>query len=207
LSDEESYEAVTAEQRRTLWIVLGLNLLLVMGMGGAGLFSDSSALIANALDNASDAAVYALSLFAVGRSLNWKRGAAGASGVLLIVFGIGVVADTARRFLTGSAPTGVTMMVVALFGGIINLSCVWLLSRLKKKEVHLRAAQTFSFNDLISNGGVLAAGALVAWTGQRWPDLLVGLLVALVAIKGGADIIRDARQTNDQRNGRARVDG
>ena len=93
MSDEESYEAVTAEQRRTLWIVLGLNLLLVMGMGGAGLFSDSSALIANALDNASDAAVYALSLFAVGRSLNWKRGAAGASGVLLIVFGIGVVAD------------------------------------------------------------------------------------------------------------------
>jgi len=73
MSDDESYEAVTTEQRRTLWIVLGLNILLVVVMGGAGLASDSSALIANALDNASDAAVYALSLFAVGRSLHWKQ--------------------------------------------------------------------------------------------------------------------------------------
>ena len=198
MSDEESYEAVTGEQRRTLWIVLGLNLLLVVAMGGAGLASDSSALIANALDNASDAAVYALSLFAVGRSLNWKRGAAGASGVLLIVFGIGVVVDTVRRFLTGSEPTGATMMAVAVFGGAINLLCVWLLGRLRKKEVHLRAAETFSFNDFSSNGGVLVAAALFVWTGQRWPDLLVGLLVAFVAVKGGADIIRDARQTNDE---------
>ena len=198
MSDDESYEAVTADQRRTLWIVLGLNLLLVVVMGGAGLWSDSSALIANALDNASDAAVYALSLFAVGRSFNWKRGAAGASGVLLILFGLGVVADTVRRFLTGSEPIGTTMMVVALFAGAINLVCVWLLGRLKKKEVHLRAAETFSFNDFISNGGVLVAGALIAWTGQRWPDLLVGLLVALVAVKGGVDIIRDARRTEDE---------
>ena len=197
MSDDDSYEAVTAEQRQTLWIVLGLNLLLVAVMGGAGVWSDSSALIANALDNASDAAVYALSLFAVGRSLNWKRGAAGASGVLLILFGFGVVADTVRRFLTGSEPIGATMMVVAMFAGAINLLCVWLLGRLKKKEVHLRAAETFSFNDFISNGGVLVAGALVVWLGQRWPDLVVGLLVAAVATKGGLDIILDARRTKD----------
>lgn len=198
MSDDESYEAVTAEERRTLWIVLGLNLLLVVVMGGAGVWSDSSSLIANALDNASDAGVYALSLFAVGRSLNWKRGAAGASGVLLILFGLGVVADTVRRFLTGSEPIGATMMIVAVFAGAINLLCVWLLGRLKKKEVHLRAAETFSFNDFISNGGVLVAGALVVWFGQRWPDLVVGLLVALVAIKGGIDIIGDARRTKDE---------
>lgn len=198
MSDDESYEAVTSQERRTLWIVLGLNLLLVVLMGGAGVWSDSSALIANALDNASDAAVYALSLFAVGRALSWKRGAAGASGVLLILFGVGVVADTVRRFVTGSEPIGTTMMIVALVAGAVNLVCVWLLGRLKKKEVHLRAAETFSFNDFISNGGVLVAGALVAWTGQRWPDLLVGLLVALVAVKGGVDIIRDARRTNDE---------
>lgn len=197
MSDDENYEAVTDEQRQTLWIVLGLNLLLVALMGAAGLWADSTALIANALDNASDAFVYALSLFAVGRSLNWKRGAAGASGVLLILFGLGVVADTVRRFLTGSEPIGTTMMVVAALAGAINLLCVWLLGRLKKKEVHLRAAETFSFNDFISNGGVLVAGAVIAWTGQRWPDLVVGLLVSLVAIKGGVDIINDARQTKD----------
>lgn len=197
MKGEENIEAVTAEQRRTLWIVLGLNLLLVVLMGGAGLWADSSSLIANALDNASDAAVYVLSLFAVGRALSWKRGAASASGVLLILFGLGVIIDTVRRFLTGSEPIGLTMMGVAVFAGAINLVCVWLLGRLQRKEVHLRAAETFSFNDFISNGGVLVAGALVAWTGQRWPDLIVGILVAMVAAKGGLEIILDARRTEE----------
>ena len=59
--------------------------------------------------------------------------------------------------------------------------------------MNLRAATTFSFNDFISNGGILIAGALVLWRGTNWPDLLVGLATALIAIKGGIEILRDAR--------------
>ncbi|RRB96345.1 cation transporter, partial [Escherichia coli] len=47
--------------------------------------------------------------------------------------------------------------------------------------------------DFISNGGILIAGALVLWLGTNWPDLLVGLATALIAIKGGIEILRDAR--------------
>jgi|GEM_PF-6780792 len=42
-------------QRRTLLVVLALNVLLFVGLGVGGLFADSSALLANALDNGSDA--------------------------------------------------------------------------------------------------------------------------------------------------------
>jgi Co/Zn/Cd efflux system component len=73
---EETYEATTHEQRRTLSIVLALNLSLAATLAAGGRFADSSGLIANALDNLSDAAVYALSLFAVGRSARLKRGSA-----------------------------------------------------------------------------------------------------------------------------------
>lgn len=31
------------------------------------------------------------------------------------------------------------------------------------------------------------------WLGTNWPDLLVGLATALIAIKGGIEILRDAR--------------
>ena len=85
------------------------------------------------------------------------------------------------------------MMVMSAVAAVVNYICLRMLQRLKQKDVNLRAATTFSFNDFISNGGILIAGALVLWLGANWPDLLVGLATALIAIKGGIEILRDAR--------------
>ena len=195
MSTPKPHNAVS-EQHRILWIVLVLNLLLVGSLGLTGILADSSGLIANALDNASDAAVYVISLIAVGRSQQWKRIAAVCSGILLLVFALGVVGDAARRFVVGSEPVGVLMIGMAGISAVVNLICLRLLRRLGGQDVNLRAAETFSANDFVSNGGILIAGALVAWTSQRWPDLLVGVVVAIIAAKGGFDILRDARQSS-----------
>lgn len=191
----ERIEIKNAEQRKVLIQVLALNVLLAVMLASTGMLADSSSLIANALDNASDALVYAISLFAVGRSPHWKRIAAAASGGLLLLFALGVLGDTVRRYLTGSEPVGPLMMGMALVAAGINYWCMRLLARLSEKDVNLRAAETFSFNDFISNGGILVAGVLVAWTGERWPDLLVGLAVVGIAAKGGVEILRDAGKT------------
>ena len=188
-----SREPSVSDQRRILVIVLALNLLLVALLTAAGVRADSNGLIANALDNASDSAAYVISLFAVSRSPRWKRATAAASGVLLLVFAIGVVADAVRRYLVGSEPVGPIMMGAAVIAGAVNLLCLVLLKRLGRSDVNVRAAETFSANDFIASGGVLVAGGLVAWTDQPWPDLLVGVAVSAVAVKGGIEILRDAR--------------
>ena len=186
-------DAGAARQRRILAVVLALNLLLVALLTAAGVSADSSGLIANALDNASDSAVYVISLFAVNRSPTWKRAAATASGVLLLLFAAGVLADAVRRYVVGSEPVGPMMMGASAVAAAVNLLCLVLLRRLGRSDVNLRAAETFSANDFVASGGVLAAGALVAWTDQRWPDLLVGVAVTAIAVKGGVEILRDAR--------------
>jgi len=187
-------------QRSTLGVVLGLNLALAASLAVAGISADSSALTANALDNASDAVVYGISLFAIGRAPIWKRRAAHWSAALLLIFGLGVAADALRRFITGSEPVGITMMSMAAIAAVVNLACLFLLRRLTSDDVNLEAAETFSFNDFASNGGVLIAGGLVMWLDQRWPDLLVGVAVALIAIKGSMDIWRSAtRRPADDR--------
>jgi cobalt-zinc-cadmium efflux system protein len=62
-----------------LRIVLVLNLVLAASLAIAGILADSNGVLANAVDNASDATVYAISLFAVGRSRYWKRMASSGS--------------------------------------------------------------------------------------------------------------------------------
>lgn len=64
---EEQSGAGHPGQRKVLWIVLALNVAIAAGFFATGLLGDSSALIANGLDNSSDAIVYAISLLALGR--------------------------------------------------------------------------------------------------------------------------------------------
>ena len=186
-------ERQAPDERRTLWIVLLLNAAIAVGFFAIGLIGDSSALIANGVDNLSDTAVYALSLIALSRGQTWKTRAASASGVMLLIFAGGILLDVGRRYIQGSEPIGPTMMVMSAVAAVVNYVCLRMLQRLGQKDVNLRAATTFSFNDFISNGGILIAGALVLWLGTNWPDLLVGLATALIAVKGGIEILRDAR--------------
>ncbi|WP_295168838.1 cation transporter [uncultured Brevundimonas sp.] len=190
---------VESRQRRTLLIVLALNALLFVGLGLGGLVADSSALLANAVDNASDSVVYLISFLAVGRALAWKRRAARVSGVLLLVFAAGVLLDAGRRWWFGAEPIGWTMIGLAVVAAAVNLVCLHLLRRLEGDDVNLRAAETFSFNDFASNGGIIVAGGLVLWLGQSWPDLVVGVLVAGVAAKGGLEILEDAGKDPEAR--------
>ena len=191
------------QQRRVLLQVFVLNVLLSSSLAVAGVFADSSGLIANALDNASDSAVYAISYFAVGRSARRKTIAASISGAMLLVLALAVVIDATRRFLVGTEPVSLVMVAMSIVAGGINLWSLRLLRQLKLTDVNLRAAEKFSINDFVSNVGVVVAAGLVAWTGRFWPDVVVGLAIAVVVGKGGVDILLDARRSARDTSGEA----
>lgn len=186
-----------SKQKRTLLAVFLLNLILFVTLGAAGLVADSSALIANAIDNLTDTAVYAISWLAVGKPATLKRAAARFSGIMLMFFAVLVLLDALRRPFFGPEPVGITMMVMAMFAAALNLLSLRLLKGLKTDDVNLRAAQTFSINDFYSNGGIVVAGLLVWWTGSWIPDVIVGLVVAAVAVSGSLEILRDAKGDSD----------
>ena len=82
------------------------------------------------------------------------------------------------------------MGLVAL---VANVACLVMVAKKKDAGAHMKASYIFSANDVIANAGVIAAGALVAFTGSRYPDLLIGAIVGLVVLNGARQILRLGR--------------
>lgn len=189
---ELKIDSADAAQRRVLLQILLLNAGLSAGLLTGGLLADSSGLIANALDNASDAMAYLVSYLAVTRSQRWKSSAAAFTGVMLLVLAVGVVLDGVRRFISGSEPLGMVMVALAGVAIAINALSIKLLRTHRREDVNLRAAWTMSINDFVSNFGIIIAGGLVTLWGRNWPDLAVAFGIAAIATYGGIKTLRDA---------------
>jgi len=186
------------EQARVLILLLAINGVMFIAEVIAGIIGDSTALIADSLDMLADATVYAIGLYAVGRSLLVKAKAAHISGVFQIVLGLGVLFDIVRRAFVGSEPESVMMIAVGVVALIANVVCLVLIYKHRQGEVHMRASWVFSKNDVIANLGVITAGLLVAYTGSSYPDLIIGLLIAAIVVRGGFHIIKDANHEKNQ---------
>jgi len=180
------------EQSRVLILLLAINGVMFVAEIIAGIVADSTALIADSLDMLADATVYAIGLYAVGRSLAAKAKAAHISGIFQVMLGLGVLFDIVRRFIVGSEPESLMMILVGCVALIANTICLRLIYKHREGEVHMRASWIFSKNDVIANLGVIIAGVLVAWLTSPWPDLIIGLIIATIVVRGGLHIIKDA---------------
>ena len=177
-------------ERKTLLILLGINAAMFAIEQVAGWLASSIGLLADSLDMLADAAVYGVALYAVGRSKELKRRAAHLGGWIQLALALGALAEVVRRFVWGSTPEPEYMMAVAFLALLANVACLALISSHREGGVHMRASWIFSTNDVIANAGVILAGLLVAWTGSRLPDLIVGCVIALVVFSGALRILR-----------------
>lgn len=201
LRESTSIEEVTSttanadpsREASVLKVLLAINAAMFFAELGVGLAAKSSGLVADSLDMFADASVYGLSLYAVGRGSSEQKRAARWSGWLqLVLAGIALV-DVLRRAAVGSEPVPALMMSMAVLALVANAACMVLLFKHRQGGVHMKASWIFSGTDVIANAGVIVAGAAVAFVGSAWPDLVVGLLIALVVFRGGLRILRLTR--------------
>ena len=182
--------AISAEQESgTLRWLLGINAVLFVVEMTAGLIAQSTGLIAESLDNFADAAVYGLALYAVGHSVKMQVRAAHLAGVLQLILAVGALAEVVRRFVFGSEPESLVMMGIAFIALIANTTCLLLISKHREGGAHMKASWIFSANDVVINLGVITAGALVAWTGSNYPDLIIGSIAGIIVLNGARRIL------------------
>jgi len=193
-------EITNKEQKNVLVRLLAINAVLFMVEIILGWYAQSTGLIADSFDMLADALVYAIGLYAIGKSLQIKARAALISGWFQAGLGLLILVDIVRRLFVGSEPASVFMMGVGVVALFANIYCLLLIEKHRHGEVHMRASWLFTKNDVIANVGVIIGGLLVWMLDARWPDLLIGSFIAMVIFNGARQIIRDAQRELTENN-------
>ena len=184
--------ALRARQGRVLAIVMVVNLVMFGVEFGAGLIAGSTALLGDSLDMLGDSFVYGFSLFVLHRSMAWRARAALAKGAIMAVFGVGVLVQAGLELRAGVPPLVPAMLAIGVLALAANGFCFALLWRHRADDINLRSTWLCSRNDLISNGAVLVAALLVAWSKSLWPDIIVGIGIAALFLRTSASVLRES---------------
>lgn len=166
----------------------GVEFAVALAIGSVSLFADS-------IDFLEDTSVNFLILLA----LNWSARKRARMGMVLA--GILVVPGvatfwTAWRKLTVPVPPSPLPLSLAGAGALaVNLACAIILARHRQHSGSLtRAAFLSARNDVLANVAIIAAGLATAFTRSAWPDLVVGVGIALMNADAAKEIYQLARQ-------------
>ncbi|MGR9106052.1 MAG: cation diffusion facilitator family transporter [Gammaproteobacteria bacterium] len=187
-------EKLRERQRSTLQVVLAINGVMFVVEAVAGLLAGSTALLADSLDMLGDTLVYGFSLVVVARNDEWKAISALIKGAIMAVFGVSVLAQAAYKFLHPELPQFETIGSVGLLVLFANSACFILLRRHRTEDVNMRSVWLCSRNDIIANVSVLFAAFGVWSLKSQWPDVLVGLGIAVLFLRSAQHVIRDAME-------------
>ena len=187
-----SVEALRERQRGTLQMVLGINAVMFLVIVAAALYGQSTALLADSLDNLGDALTYILSLYAVSRGVATKAKVALFKGGLIFLAACAVAAQIIYRLFVPSVPLFEVMGVFSLIGLAANGLCLYLLWRHRYEDVNMSSVWECSRNDIASNLSVFVAAGAVWLTGSGWPDIVVALGLVWLLMRSAIRVISSA---------------
>jgi len=183
---------------------IGLNLVFVAIEAFYGWKIDSLALLADAGHNLSDVIglVLAWGGALAGKlrpdarhTYGWKRASilAAFANALLLLVAMGSLAWEALHRLQSPQPVqGVTIMVVAGIGIVVNTATALLFMRGSRSDLNIRGAFVHMAADALVSAGVVVAGALALWFGWSWLDPVASLVIAAVIVVGTWRLFRQS---------------
>jgi len=192
--EDKACEVTSLRERhsRVLWIVLAINAAMFVVESAAGLLGHSTSLLADSLDMLGDALVYGFSLFVLARSVRWQASAALAKGGFMLAFAVAVLAEAVFKVFHPIMPSVETMGIVGAVALVANIVCFSLLYRHRADNLNMSSTWLCSRNDLIANVGVLVAAGAAYVLASRWPDIVVGGIIAGLFMRSAFDVLRDS---------------
>src|SRR5262249_15224585 len=183
-------------------LLLASILCLTEALGGY--FTNSLALVSDAVHVMGDVGALGLTLFALwvgarpaseSKTFGYYRAevlAALVSGVILWVVGIVIVAEAWQRLQAPPEVAGPGMLAVAAVGLAVN---VFVAHRLREHQAHslnLRGAYLHVLSDMLGSIGAVVAGVAIVVGGWQSADALASLLIVALIVFGSWTLVREA---------------
>jgi cobalt-zinc-cadmium efflux system protein len=189
---------------RAFAIGIGLNTAFVLVEAGYGFVANSTALLADAGHNLSDVLGLVVAWTAAVLSKrpptprltyglrNTSILAALANAVLLLIAAGAIILEAVQRLLHPEPVAGMTVIIVAAIGIVINGVTAWLFASGRHGDLNIRGAYLHMAADAAVSAGVVAAGILIMMTGWLWVDPVTSLLIVAVIVWGTWGLLRES---------------
>lgn len=188
---------------RKLVISTSLMLLFFGFELGAGIWSNSLALVGDAFHNLTDSMALGLALAAMRlerrppthtKSFGYHRAgvlAAFVNAGVLVALTLFLVVEAWERFQTPQTIDSTWMLAAATVALALNTALTLWLRNDSKHDLSVRSAVLHLFADAVSSVGVIAAALLINATGANWIDPFVSLLIAVLILWSAWGILRE----------------
>jgi Co/Zn/Cd efflux system component len=185
--------------RQTVLLVAALNLAyfgiefaVAVAIGSVSLFADS-------VDFLEDASINLLIAVALGWSaVNRARLGMALAGILLIP-AVATLWTAWQKFALPVPPAALPLTLTGAGALAVNLTCALLLVRFRSHSGSLtRAAFLSARNDAYANVAIVLAGLVTAATLSAWPDLIVGLGIAILNADAAREVVQAARKERSE---------
>jgi Co/Zn/Cd efflux system component len=167
----------------------GVEFAVAVAIGSVALFADS-------IDFLEDASINFLIFAALGWSAHRRARVGLMLAGILLVPGLATLWTAWEKFNLPMPPDPVPLSLAGAGALAVNLTCAFLLARYRSHSGSLtRAAFLSARNDALSNVAIVAAGLVTAFLWySAWPDLIVGLGIALLNAGAAREVWTMARE-------------
>ena len=191
---------MTDQFGRTLFIVAGLNLAYFGLEFAVALVIGSVSLFADSIDFLEDAALNILVLIAIGWSASYRTAVGRLLAVIIVIPGLATLWMIWQKIALPVPPAPLTLSATGAGALLINFICAMLLVRVRHQGGSLGLAAFLSArNDVLANAAIIAAGFATSATQSIWPDLIVGLGIAVMNADAAGEVYKAAGQETDAR--------
>ena len=182
--------------RRVVGWVAALNLgyfaiefVVASKIGSVSLFADS-------VDFLEDALVNILIVTALGWGAVHRARLGMALAAILLIPGIATLWTAWIKWNLPSPPAPALLTITGVGALAVNLLCAFTLAKHRHRGASLtRAAFLSARNDAVANLAIIGAGLVIAFVWQSaWPDLIVGLAIAVMNADAAREVWQAARE-------------
>lgn len=167
----------------------GIEFAVALAIGSVALFADS-------IDFLEDASVNLLIMLGLGWSLRQRARLGMALAGVLLVPGLATVWMAWEKFMAPVPPEPLALTLAGAGAMLVNFACAMMLARFRAHGGSLtRAGFLSARNDVLANIAIIAAGLVTAYLwASAWPDLIVGLGIAVMNADAAREVWEAARE-------------